>query len=72
MGILYHSDFITNNTTMCGLLQLTYVLTFNEYVEIPLVGISILQARFACLRCAAVGHFVSARASLRSPGGDIG
>ena len=25
------------------------------------------QARFACLRCAAGGHFVSARGSLRSP-----
>ena len=27
-----------------------------------------LQARFACLRCAAGGHFVSAGGSLRSPG----
>ena len=27
----------------------------------------IRQARFACLRCAAGGHFVSARGSLRSP-----
>ena len=26
------------------------------------------QARFACLRCAAGGHFVSAGGSLRSPG----
>ena len=26
-----------------------------------------LQARFACLRCAAGGHFVSAGGSLRSP-----
>ena len=31
-----------------------------------------IQARFACLRCAAGGHFVSAGGSLRSPGGDIG
>ena len=34
--------------------------------------ISFLQARFACLRCAAGGHFVSAGGALRSPGGDIG
>ena len=27
-----------------------------------------IQARFACLRCAAGGHFVSAGGSLRSPG----
>ena len=27
-----------------------------------------IQARFACLRCAAGGHFVSARGSLPSPG----
>ena len=27
-----------------------------------------LQARFACLRCAVGGHFVSARGSLRSSG----
>ena len=26
-----------------------------------------IQARFACLRCAAGGHFVSAGGSLRSP-----
>ena len=31
-----------------------------------------IQARFACLRCTAGGHFVSAGGSLRSPGGDIG
>ena len=31
-------------------------------------AISILQTRFACLRCAASGHFVSAGGSLRSPG----
>ena len=34
--------------------------------------ILISQARFACLRCAAGGHFVSEEGSLRSPGGDIG
>ena len=28
----------------------------------------IVQARFACFRCAAGGHFVSAGGSLRSPG----
>ena len=27
-----------------------------------------IQARFACLRCAAGGHFVSAGSSIRSPG----
>ena len=27
-----------------------------------------VQARFACLRCGAGGHFVSAGGSLRSPG----
>ena len=44
---------------------------FNQFVTDIYIYIYI-QARFACLRCAAGGHFVSAGGSLRSPGGDIG
>ena len=39
----------------------------NNNQAIKLTG-SCKQARFACLRCAARRHFVSARGSLRSPG----
>ena len=46
---------------------------FNQFVTYIYIYIYIyIQARFACLRCAAGGHFVSAGGSLRSPGGDIG
>ena len=42
----------------------------NEVVEYfcPLTVYIYIQARFACLHCAAGGHFVSAGGSLRSPG----
>ena len=49
------------NMVILSLIIYKYVLVFNSR-----------QARFACLRCAAGGHFVSAGGSLRSPGGDIG
>ena len=42
---------------------------FNQFVTYIYIYI---QARFACLRCAAGGHFVSAGGSLQSPGCDIG
>ena len=40
------------------------VLIVRIYLYIPYIY---TQARFACLRCAAGGHFVSAGGSLRSP-----
>ena len=43
---------------------------YRVYNYLTNVSLTILlgQARFACLRCAAGGHFVSAGGSLRSPG----
>ena len=40
---------------------------FNQFVTYIYI-----QARFACYRCAAGAHLVSAGGSLRSPGCDIG
>ena len=49
---------------------------FNQFVKIYILTIKTrlmfvfiyIQARFACLRCAAGGHFMSAGGTLRSPG----
>ena len=38
----------------------------NTFIQAVYIYLS--QARFACLRCADGGHFVSARGSLRLPG----
>ena len=51
-------------------LMCVYISSLNS-INIRLIFILeyiYLQARFACLRCAAGGHFVSAGGSLRSPG----
>ena len=51
-------------------LGIYYILTIKtRFIVCLFVCVYIyIQARFACLRCAAGGHFVSAGGSLRSPG----
>ena len=44
---------------------------FNQFVT-EIYRYIYIQARFACLRCAAGENLLSAGGSLRSPGGDIG